>query len=38
MARWKNKEKENNEELKMVEKVERRLIRFRWFRRLRWLR
>ena len=35
MARWKNKEKENNEELKMVEKVERRLIRFRWFRRFR---
>jgi len=23
MARWKNKEKENNEELKMVEKVEK---------------
>jgi len=23
MARWKNKEKENNEELKMVEKVDK---------------
>jgi len=32
MARWKNKEKGNYEELKKVEKVERRLIRFRRLR------